>query len=162
MFVALLFPIVIFFAGSAYATFLEVDYILVEKKQRALSVYHNGKKIKQYKVALGFSPVGHKEQEGDGKTPEGKYFISHKNSKSTYHLSLAISYPSKQDRVAAAKKGVSPGGNIMIHGIKKKYSNIGTAHCLWDWTLGCIAVTNEEIEELFKATKVGTPVIIKP
>lgn len=140
----------------------EADYILVEKEKRILSLYRQNQLIKQYKIALGFSPIGHKKQEGDGKTPEGKYYIISKNPRSSYHLSLKISYPSDKDMLAAQTDMVNPGGDIMIHAIRKGLGWIGRYHRLIDWTQGCIAVTNSEIEEIYSATKVGIPIEIKP
>lgn len=141
---------------------LRVDYILVRKKDRILHVYYQNKLLKSYKISLGFSPVGHKEQEGDGKTPEGKYVISLKNPKSRFHLSLKVSYPSKKDIKNAQKKGEQPGGDIMLHGLGKDFSHLGENHVLYDWTLGCIAVTDKEIAEIYKAVDVGTPIEIQP
>ena len=137
-----------------------IDLIHIHKKARKLDLYHKGKLLKTYRVSLGFAPIGHKEQEGDGKTPEGIYTISSKNNKSQYHLSLKISYPNKIDIKKAQKNNLSPGGDIMIHGLGKGFSWMGAAHRFRDWTLGCIAVTNKEIEEIFAATPVGTKVEI--
>jgi murein L,D-transpeptidase YafK len=124
-------------------------------------VYHQNKLLKSYKISLGFSPEGHKEKEGDGKTPEGMYTISHKNPRSQFHLSLKISYPSLKDKQSAVKKGVSPGGDIMIHGLGKDFSHLGKNHILHNWTLGCIALTDEEIQEIYHATSVGTIIKIE-
>lgn len=140
----------------------DVEHIVVKKKQRVLEVYTNGQLLKTYKISLGFAPVGHKECEGDGKTPEGNYYIASKNSKSQFHLSLKISYPSDADKKAAKKRGVSPGGDIMIHGLGKSFAWMGASHTMRDWTLGCAALTNEEMTELFSAVKVGTSVEIRP
>ncbi|MBA4750572.1 MAG: L,D-transpeptidase family protein [Alphaproteobacteria bacterium] len=140
----------------------KITRLVVEKSARKLYAYHNADLIRSYSVALGFSPTGHKEKEGDGKTPEGLYHIVSKNSKSRYHLSLKISYPNATDTAHARQKGVSPGGDIMIHGLMKGLSLATPFHTLHDWTLGCIAVTNDEIEEIFTATPVGTPIEIKP
>lgn len=139
-----------------------IDYILVEKGKRQMSVFFNGQVLKTYKIALGFSPKGHKEKEGDGKTPEGNYHISKKNPASNFFLSLKISYPSQQDQVNATKKGYSAGGDIMIHGQPNGFSWLGFLHTLKDWTHGCIAVRNEEIQELYSAISVGTKIEIKP
>lgn len=141
---------------------VQIDYILVEKSNRVMSVFFKKQQLKTYKIALGFSPRGPKEKTGDGKTPEGPYFITHKNSHSAYHRSLKISYPNVQDMENARKKGISTGGEIMIHGLKNGLGWIGWFHHYWDWTRGCIAVTNEEIEELFKATPLGTKIEIRP
>ncbi len=140
----------------------EIDYILIEKKQRLMSLYKNKELIKQYSIALGKSPIGHKEQEGDGKTPEGRYRIISKNAKSSYHLSLKISYPAEQDIMIAKSKGKNPGSDIMIHGIRNGLGWIGQDHRLIDWTRGCIAVSNHEIEEIYSAVQIGTIVEIKP
>src|SRR5690606_22209977 len=121
-----------------------IDYILVEKEKHLMSVFYNKQLLKQYKIALGPNPVGHKQQEGDGRTPEGIYTISLKNPKSSYYLSLKISYPNEQDLEVAKGKGVSPGGDIYIHGLM--FGSLGVLHRRWDWTRGCIAVTNEEIQ----------------
>lgn len=137
----------------------QIDYILVEKEKRTLSVFHHKKLLKVYKIALGSNPVGHKQQEGDGRTPEGIYKISLKNPKSSFYLSLKISYPNEQDQKSAKMRGVSPGGDIFIHGLR--FGVIGALHRHWDWTQGCIALTNEEIQEVFAATEVGTIVEIR-
>ena len=121
-----------------------------------------GKVIRTYKVALGKNPVGPKERQGDGKTPEGDYFISGRNRASSYHRSLAISYPNRTDRARAKKLHVDPGGDIAIHGLPNGRGWIGAAHRLADWTLGCIAVTDEEIEEIWRLVPNGTPVRINP
>jgi murein L,D-transpeptidase YafK len=140
----------------------KIDMIIVNKKNRLMALYKNYILIKQYKIALGSSPIGHKLKEGDGKTPEGRYTIVSKNAKSAYHLSLKISYPSKNDVANARKNGNNPGGDIMIHGLKKEFSWLGKFHRFIDWTRGCIAVSNEEIEEIYDAVTIGVPVEIKP
>lgn len=139
-----------------------IDKIVIHKKKRVMNVYSQKKLIQVYKIALGFSPQGHKQQAGDGKTPEGKYHISAKNPNSRYFLSLKISYPNNQDKLKAYQAGTSPGGDIMIHGIGKKNGWLGSLHTKSDWTLGCVALTNEEIKELYHATSVGTVVEILP
>jgi murein L,D-transpeptidase YafK len=139
-----------------------IDYIQVNKSSRTLSLYHHGIIIKTYKIALGFSPIGAKVKEGDGKTPQGLYYISSKNPKSQYHLSLKISYPNATDKKHAEKLGVSPGGDIMLHGLPKLFAWIGKYHLMKDWTRGCIAVTNHEIEEIYQSAPVGTPIKITP
>ncbi|MGB2579238.1 murein L [Elusimicrobium simillimum] len=139
-----------------------IDKIEILKNERKMNVYSDGKLLKTYKVALGPNPVGHKQVKGDGKTPEGKYKVDGKNPGSLYHKNLGVSYPNDKDRAAAKKLGKSPGGDIKIHGIGKTYGYIGKAHAEVDWTLGCIAVTNEEIDEIYARTAVGTPIEIKP
>jgi len=138
------------------------DAILIEKSARKLTLLSAGVVLKTYPVALGFSPQGAKDREGDGRTPEGIYEISGRNPKSLYHLSLRVSYPNAADRATAAKLGVSPGGDIMIHGLPNGSAALGSAHTLSDWTLGCVAVTSEEIEEIWDAVPNGTRVEIVP
>jgi murein L,D-transpeptidase YafK len=138
------------------------DKILIEKKERRLTLFSKGKVIKIYKIALGGNPNGPKERQGDNKTPEGTYVIDSRNRDSRYHLSLHISYPNEKDKKRAKELGVSPGGDIMIHGIKKGLSWVGNFHTEVDWTKGCIAVTDEEIEEIDKLVPNGTMVEIRP
>jgi L,D-peptidoglycan transpeptidase YkuD (ErfK/YbiS/YcfS/YnhG family) len=138
------------------------DKIVIEKKARQLMLVSKGEVIKTYKIALGGDPVGPKEREGDNKTPEGTYIIDSRNKDSHYHRSLHISYPNERDKKRARELGVSPGGNIMLHGIKKGFSWVGDAHTEVDWTKGCIAVTDEEIEEIEKLAPDGTVVQIRP
>ncbi|MDD2336939.1 MAG: L,D-transpeptidase family protein [Geobacteraceae bacterium] len=139
-----------------------VDRIVIEKKARKLRLISQGDVIKTYKIALGGNPVGPKEREGDNKTPEGIYCINARNRDSHYHRSLSISYPNERDKKRASELGVSPGGDIMIHGIKKGFSWVGEAQAEVDWTKGCIAVTDEEIEEIDKLAPNGTIVEIRP
>lgn len=140
----------------------QADKIVVKKADHKLFLLKDGKTIREYRIALGFAPTGDKVQEGDGKTPEGKYHISGRNPKSRFHLSLRVSYPDEQDKKEAAEKGVSPGGDIMIHGLPNKAPFLGRAHTLRDWTAGCIAVTNEEIEEIWSMVADGTEIEILP
>lgn len=138
------------------------DRILIEKKQRRLTLFSKGELLKTYRIALGGNPDGPKERLGDNKTPEGTYFIDSKNKDSRYHLALHISYPNERDKRRAKEMGVDPGGNIMIHGIKNGFSYVGDLHTKADWTKGCIAVTDEEIVEISKAVPNGTIVEIRP
>jgi murein L,D-transpeptidase YafK len=138
------------------------DKILIEKKERRLTLISRGKALKAYKIALGGNPNGPKERQGDNKTPEGTYFIDSRSKDSPYHISLHISYPNDKDRQRARKLGVYPGGDIMIHGIKNGLSWAGELHTQVDWTKGCIAVTDEEIEEIEKLAPNGTIVEIRP
>jgi lipoprotein-anchoring transpeptidase ErfK/SrfK len=138
------------------------DKILIEKKERLLMLLSRGKVLKTYKIALGGNPNGPKERQGDNKTPEGTYVIDSRNKDSRYHLSLHISYPNEKDKKRARELGVSPGGNIMIHGIKNGFSWAGDYHTEVDWTKGCIAVTDQEIEEIAKLVPNGTIVEITP
>jgi murein L,D-transpeptidase YafK len=138
------------------------DKILIEKKERRLTLLSKGKVLKTYNIALGGNPDGPKERQGDNKTPEGTYIIDSRNKDSHYHLSLHISYPNENDKKRAKKLGVSPGGDIMIHGIKNGFSWAGDIHTEVDWTKGCIAVTDEEIEEIDRLAPNGTTVEIRP
>jgi tetratricopeptide (TPR) repeat protein len=138
------------------------DKVLIEKKERRLTLLSKGGVIKTYKIALGGDPVGPKERQGDNKTPEGTYIIDGRNSNSEYHLSLQISYPNEIDKKRAKELGVSPGGNIMIHGIKNGLGWVGASHAEVDWTKGCIAVTDKEMEEIYKLVPNGTIVEIRP
>lgn len=139
-----------------------IDRILIEKKERRLTLLSKGEVLKSYRIALGGNPIGPKERQGDNKTPEGTYVIAARNKDSRYHLSLHISYPNEKDKKRARELGVSPGGNIMIHGIKNGLSWVGDGHTEVDWTQGCIAVTDEEIEEIAKVAPNGTLVEIRP
>ena len=138
------------------------DKILIEKKERRLTLILKDKLLKTYKIALGGNPNGPKERQGDNKTPEGTYVIDSRNKDSRYHISLHISYPNERDRRRAKELGVSTGGDIMIHGIKNGLSWVGDLHTEVDWTKGCIAVTDEEIEEIDKLVPNGTIVEIRP
>lgn len=140
----------------------QADQIIVLKSARILRLYHQGRVIMEYRVALGGEPVGPKEKHGDHKTPEGAYIISAKNAHSQFHLALHISYPNTQDRERARRLGVSPGGDIMIHGLPPAAAALGALHRQMDWTDGCIAVTNQEIEEIWRLVPVGTKVEIRP
>jgi len=140
----------------------KADRILVEKAARRLTLFSAGRKLKEYRVALGFSPVGSKEHEGDGRTPEGNYTIDFHKSDSAFHRALHISYPDAADTARAVEAGVAPGGDIMIHGLPNGFSAFGPAHRLRDWTAGCIAVTDFEIDEIWASVKDGTPIEIRP
>ncbi|WP_333712211.1 L,D-transpeptidase family protein [Yoonia sp.] len=132
----------------------EVTRIQVFKEARVMQVMHETTLLKQYRFDLGFNPVGHKTQEGDGRTPEGAYLIDRKNPNSRFHLSLGISYPNRNDIAQARARGVDPGGDIFIHGTPSRW--IGQP----DWTWGCIAVTNEEMDELYPMIDKGTKIFI--
>lgn len=139
-----------------------ITLLTVEKGKRQLHAYGKKGLIKTYKIALGFSPVGHKKKQGDGKTPIGKYTISAKNPHSLFHRSLRVSYPSREDRQRSITQGISdPGGDIMVHGLGKKRAWQKEKHCKKDWTHGCIAVTNEEIEEIYEAVDKGCMIDIR-
>ncbi len=147
---------------SAAGTGQKADKLVVNKSRRELLLYRSGNVIRSYKVALGKNPVGPKMRQGDGRTPEGAYTITGRNAASAYHRSLRISYPSAADRERARRQGVDPGGDIMIHGLPNGQGFVGAAHRLVDWTDGCIAVTNAEIEEIWRLVPDGTPIQINP
>ncbi len=144
------------------ATPLHADRVVVLKKERTLQLLSSGKVIKTYKVALGGDPVGPKTRQGDHKTPEGVYVLDSRNAHSQFHRAIHISYPSARDRAAARAKGVSPGGDVFVHGLPNGYGWVGPSHREKDWTDGCIAVTDEEIEEIWIAVADGTPIEIRP
>ena len=140
----------------------EIDKLVVYKSKRKLLAYADGKLIKTYTIALGRQPIGSKEFEGDRKTPEGSYIINAKNPYSGYHKNLGVSYPNQADIAHAKRLGKPTGGDIKIHGLRNKTGAIGKFHRWFDWTLGCIALTDQEIDELYHATEVGTRIEILP
>ena len=140
----------------------KVDSVLVLKKDHVMELLSGGKVVRTYKVALGRGGLAPKEREGDARTPEGHYVIDSRNEHSGFYRALHISYPNSVDRSRAARLGVSPGGAIMIHGIKNGLGWLGAAHRTVDWTAGCIAVTDDEIDEVWKLVPIGTPVEIRP
>lgn len=139
-----------------------VDRVIVLKQERTLQLMSHGKILKTYKVALGGTPVGPKVQEGDHRTPEGIYVLDHRNVHRQYYKSIHISYPNAADRAKAAKLHVPTGGDIFLHGLPNGYRAIGSAHRFRDWTDGCVAVTDEEIDEIWKLVADGTPIEIRP
>jgi hypothetical protein len=138
------------------------DSIVVEKGERRLTLFYRGVAVRKYRVALGRNPVGDKVSIGDYRTPEGLFYISGRNPFSRFYKSLAISYPDAAHAKRAAKLGKSPGGNIMIHGLPPHQAKLGASHVLADWTEGCIAVTNAEIDELWRAVEPWSAIEIKP
>jgi murein L,D-transpeptidase YafK len=141
---------------------LRADRVVVLKKEHTLQLLDHGKVIKTYKVALGGEPVGPKTRQGDHKTPEGIYVLDSRNPHSKFYKSIHISYPDARDRAVARTLGVSPGGDVFVHGLPNGYGSIGAAHRLRDWTDGCIAVTDKEIDEIWLAVADGTPIEIRP
>lgn len=140
----------------------KADRIVIVKSTRTMTLLSNGRVLKIYKVALSARSIGGKERVGDDKTPEGLYTVDWKNAQSKFHLALHVSYPNAADRERAKKLGVNPGGEIEIHGLGTGFGWLGTLHRQTDWTAGCIAVTNEEIDEIWKLVAVGIPIEIKP
>ena len=139
---------------------VRADYLMVDKSERLLVAYSGGKPIRAFRgLSFGDAPQGHKRFQGDERTPEGLYTIDRRNPRSSFHLSLGISYPNANDRAFAAQYGRSPGGDIFIHGQPTGYSG---PPIKGDWTDGCIALTNAEIEELWRLVPDGTPIEIRP
>ena len=141
---------------------LKFDRLTLEKEKRLLTAWSNGIAVRRYLVALGLNPVGAKEFEGDYKTPEGQYIINERNANSAYYKNVGVSYPNEADRKRAAAMGRPPGGLIKIHGLAPTFAHIGALHRAYDWTHGCIAVDNQEMEEIFSRTKLGSPIVITP
>ncbi|HTS28314.1 MAG TPA: L,D-transpeptidase family protein [Bryobacteraceae bacterium] len=141
---------------------VRANRIVVNKARREMLLLHGESVLRSYRVALGRDPLGPKAEEGDGKTPEGRYVIDRRNPISAYHLSLHISYPDESDREGACRRGVDPGGDIMIHGLRNGEGHIGKTHLENDWTRGCIAVTDEEMDEIWELVEDGTPIEINP
>ncbi|MCX7914140.1 MAG: L,D-transpeptidase family protein [Thermodesulfovibrionales bacterium] len=144
------------------ADYLKADKIIVLKGKRLLFLLKEGQIIRIYKVALGKDPIGPKVRLGDNKTPEGIYTISSRKYSEKYYLTIFISYPNERDIENAKKLGVNPGNSIAIHGLPKDLASLNKLHRRLNWTNGCIAVTNEEIEEIWKLIEDGTPVEIRP
>jgi murein L,D-transpeptidase YafK len=150
--------------GTGRAGVYLADRILVKKSQRRLYLMRDGKPFRTYRVSLGINPVGHKEYEGDNRTPEGRYYIDWRNANSRFTKALSISYPNSEDRRRAQRKGLSPGGMIMIHGEPRSQRNRDLQRLIGgeDWTEGCIAVSNLAIDEIWRYTIDGTPIEILP
>lgn len=152
-----LFVWFLFVAGAVQAREAgTADKVLVDKSDRQLYLLRGGEVWKSYPIGLGFAPQGHKQREGDGRTPEGDYVLDWRNPKSSFYLSIHISYPDREDEAQARARGVSPGGAIFIHGRHNPSA--------WnrDWTLGCIAVTDAAMDEIWAAVPNGTPITIRP
>ena len=159
--VAGLAALLICLATPAAAESVKANRILVDKSERTLVLFSNGKPLRSYPVSLGGNPKGHKRYEGDRRTPEGIYLIDFKNPNSAYHLSLQISYPNERDVRLARNRGWDPGGQIMIHGLPTGLMNVSNKYEA-DWTDGCIAVSNAAIEEIWRLVDEGTLIEITP
>jgi murein L,D-transpeptidase YafK len=140
----------------------QADLVEVFKAARRLELKRGGRTIRAYRVALGFAPEGPKEREGDGRTPEGSYSIDGRNPRSAFHLSLRVSYPDSADKARAAANGVPPGGDIFIHGLPNGPRKFLVRHPRRDWTVGCVAVTNREIREIWSRVPTGARIVIHP
>jgi murein L,D-transpeptidase YafK len=148
--------------ASRVPYYVQADYVLVEKEKRRMTLYRAGRVIRRYQVSLGKGGLDPKMREGDMLTPEGLYHIDTRNPESAYHLSLRISYPGPEDLRRAQRLGVSPGGDIMIHGLASEADMYMAHKRTGDWTEGCIAVSNAEIEEIWHLVPDGTPIAIRP
>ena len=135
----------------------EVTRVVIKKADRRLYLLNGNRVLKSYKVDLGFAPVGHKVEEGDGRTPEGEYTIDRRNPNSNFYLSLGISYPNEKDIEVARALGKDPGKDIFIHGGRRPIDKSGP-----DWTWGCISVSNKEMRDIYAMVKDGTPILIQP
>jgi len=137
------------------------DRVIVMKKNRTLTLLSRGKELKTYKISLGGDPIGHKTRQGDHKTPEGTYVLDRRNPNSKFYRSIHISYPNRQDREQAERLGISPGGDVFVHGLPNGFGWLGSAHLARDWTDGCIAVTDAEMDEIWRAVPDGTVIEIR-
>ena len=138
----------------------EIDRIVIEKAARRMQLMQDGKAVRTYHIALGFTPEGDKLRQGDGKTPEGIFTIDRRNAESAFHLSVGLNYPQPDDVARAAEAGYSPGGDIFIHGQPNALPD--GLKIRGDWTAGCIAVSNAEIREIWAVTPIGTKVEVLP
>jgi len=138
------------------------DFVLVIKSESRLYLMHKGKEFASFKVAFGGNPRGHKQQQGDERTPEGRYTLDYKNAQSAYYKSIHISYPNAKDRESAKKRGVDPGGHIMVHGQRNGYERLSIFAQFFNWTNGCIALTNKEMDVVWQTVNPGTPIEIRP
>ena len=140
----------------------QADLLEVFKGERRMELKRDGRTIRRYRVALGFAPERHKEREGDGRPPEGSYTVDARNPQSAFHLSLRVSYPDEDDKARAASLGVSPGGDIYIHGQPNGWRKFLVGHPAKDWTTGCVAVSDAEIREVWALVPTGARVVIHP
>lgn len=138
----------------------EVDLVKVDKSERKMYLLSNGNTVKEFKIALGASPEGHKQQEGDERTPEGNYVLDYIKEDSAFYRAMHISYPNKNDMSNAKANGVSPGGFIMIHGQKNGFGWLSFLSQNFDWTNGCIALTNSEMDQFLELVEEGTDIQI--
>ena len=158
IFMVLLLPLHILHADSIQ----KADAVLVIKSERRLYLMKNNELLEKFKVTFGGNPKGHKEAEGDEKTPEGHYRLGYKNLKSRFYKSIHISYPNRKDRANAKRLGVKPGGNIMIHGQKNGWEWVTPLAQLFSWTNGCIALSNKDMDKIWMSVDPGTPIEIRP
>ncbi|QYK00202.1 L,D-transpeptidase family protein [Shewanella psychrotolerans] len=148
--------------SSSHSDIGKVDLVVVDKSNASMMLMRKGKVLRRYKIAMGDRPTGHKQQEGDQRTPEGRYILDYKKSDSAYYRAIHISYPNEEDRLRAEALGIDPGGQIMIHGQNPNSSLTPDEAQEFNWTDGCIALKNNEIDELWRAVDMGTPIEIWP
>ena len=156
------FTVALITASGAVQSQQMADQVLVDKSEARLYLLKDSEIITSYKVRFGSNPKGHKQQQGDGRTPEGSYVLDYKNINSAFYKSIHVSYPNAQDRKSAWKRGVDPGGDIMIHGQANGWSWFEPVMQYFNWTDGCIALRDGDMEEVWKAVRVGTPIVIRP
>ena len=149
------------YTGAAYSEQM-ADMVIVEKSESRLYLMRTGEAFASFHVAFGSNPEGHKQQQGDERTPEGKYVLGYKNAGSAFYKSIHISYPNTKDREEARKRGVRPGGDIMIHGQKNGYGQFAIIAQRFNWTNGCIALSDRDMDLVWNAVKPGTPIEIRP
>ncbi len=140
----------------------KVDSISVSKSRKIMRLYSKKKWVTSYSISIGSNPIGHKQYQGDNRTPEGTYYITDRNPHSSYFLNLHISYPNNADRKRAKRLGKSPGGDIKIHGYADQYGNTKPMDVKFEYTWGCIAVNNNDMQEIYKLVKKGAVIVIKP
>jgi murein L,D-transpeptidase YafK len=140
----------------------KADLVVVRKTARRLELYQGDHLLKAYPVSLGRQPLGQKRQQGDGRTPEGEYRLDYRNPNSSFHRALHISYPGSADISAARSRSIDPGGLVMVHGMKNGFGWLGRLHRVIDWTDGCVAVTNSEMDEIWRVVPDGTRIALKP
>ena len=153
--------VILLYLGTAHSE-QAADMVLVEKSKSRLYLMRQGEAFASFHVAFGSNPKGHKQEQGDGKTPEGRYMLNYKNAGSAFYKSIHISYPSAKDRQDALKRGVDPGGDIMIHGQKNGYGRLSFLVQRFNWTNGCIALSDRDMDLVWDAVKPGTPIEIRP
>lgn len=149
-------------ADAATSAELQADKVVVLKGKRELQLWHEDTLLDSFRVALGRQPKGHKRFEGDGKTPEGRYYLRGWKEDSNFYRAMHISYPNATDRARALANGKKPGGAIMLHGLASEIVGWGKDHYLFNWTEGCIALTNEEMDVIWRRVRPGTPIDIMP
>ena len=153
--------VILLFLGTAHSE-QTADLVVVEKSKSRLYLMREGEAFASFRVAFGSNPKGHKQEQGDGRTPEGRYILDYKNSGSAYYKSIHISYPNAKDRKEARNLGVDPGGDIMIHGQKNGYGRLSILVQRFNWTNGCIALSDRDMDTVWNAVKPGTPIEIRP